>query len=103
MKAKQTTPMPRAPRAGTLRDPRYTILDASGTRLVCWCPVNRCGAIYVPAAGVWNIHVPISFAEFLAALKANRIVVDSSPDLLTWIDACTAAELPRPTAPGGTC
>lgn len=101
--SKHQAPVPRAPHPDTLRNPRFTILDASGTRLLCWCPVHRCGAVYATEAGVWNLQVPVSFGEFLLALKTRGLVVDNSPDLVQWIDACTAAQAPRPTASGGTC
>lgn len=101
--AKRTTAVPRAPHPDTLRDPRYTILDASGTRLLCWCPRHRCGAVYAVEVGVWTLQTPVGFGDFVTALRANGFVVDDSPDLVQWIDACTAAEGPRPTAPGGTC
>lgn len=101
--AKHRTEVPRAPHPDTLRDPNFTILDASGTRLLCWCPVHRCGAVYAIEAAIWNLQVPIGFGEFLTALQGRGLVVDDSPDLVQWIDTCSAAEVPRPTAPGGTC
>lgn len=92
---------PRAPSVETLASGRYVILSADGSRLICWCPIHSCGAVYNAEAGVWWMQQPLSFGEFLTALRAQKVLVDSSADLAQWIETCSAEELPRPTAPGG--
>jgi len=103
MKAKMQTPIPRAPHPDTLRDPNFTILDATGTKLLCWCPLHRCGAVYHSELRIWNIQSGVGFGEFLTACKTHGYVVDNSDDLAQWVETCAAAEGPRPNAPGGTC
>lgn len=88
---KQSTVIPRAPHPDTLRDPQLTILDSSGTCLICYCPRHRCGAIYHIEIAVWSMEQPIGFSEFLRALKARNLIVEDSEDLQRWIDACTAS------------
>ena len=102
MKAKMQTPIPRAPHPNTLRDPNFTILDANGTQLLCWCPLHRCGAVYHIETRIWTIQSEVGFVEFLAALK-TRGFLPQNGDLLQWIDTCATADGPRPNAPGGTC
>lgn len=103
MKSKMQTTIPCAPHPDTLRNPDFTILDATGTRLLCWCPRHLCGAIYHGELRIWSMESGISFGEFLIALKARNYVVDDSDDLARWIETCAASEVPRPNAPGGTC
>lgn len=96
--------LPLGPHPDTLRNPAYTILDGSGTRLLCWCPRHRCGAIYHIEALVWSLEVPITFAEFLRGLRARNVLpVQNDEDLSRWIEACTQGEQIQPTAPGGRC
>lgn len=102
--AKHIAPMPRAPHPSTLRDPTLTILDASGTRLLCWCPIHQCGAIYHTEAHIWSMEAPLGFDEFLVALRARNILpADGADDLSRWIETCTQPALGVPTAPGGRC
>lgn len=103
MEAKRNVRVPQAPHPDTLRNPNFTILDSSGTRLLCWCPLHRCGAVYSIEAEIWNLQVPLGFGEFLTALRERGLVVDDSPDLVQWIETCAAAEGPKPNAPGGRC
>jgi hypothetical protein len=102
--AKHTAPLPRAPHTATLRNPAHTILDASGTRLLCWCPIHQCGAIYHTEARIWSMEAPIGFGEFLTALRARNILpADGAEDLAQWIEACTPPVNVTPTGPGGRC
>ncbi len=98
------TPLPRAPHPDTLRDPSHTILDRSGTRLLCWCPRHMCGAIYTIGALIWSMEAPITFGEFLLSLQArNLLPAEGAEDLSRWIEACTQPPPGTPTAPGGRC
>jgi len=102
--ARLTVPTPRAPHPTTLNNPAHTIHDASGTRLLCWCPIHQCGAIYHIEARVWSMEAPIGFDEFLAALRVRSILAaDGADDLSRWIEACTQPAPGTPIAPGGRC
>jgi|GEM_PF-2305874 len=103
MKSKIMIGAPRAPHAETLQSGDYTILSSDGARLVCWCPRHQCGAVYHIAARVWAMQTPVSFAEFLEALRTNNIVVEQTDDLARWVEACTATAGVRPTHAGGSC
>lgn len=95
---------PLGPDRTTLLNPEHTISDESGTRLLCWCPVNRCGAIYHTEANLWTMHVPISFADFLQAIKLHGMAPAAcGDDLARWIQANTQPAPGTPTAPGGRC
>lgn len=101
---KHTAPMPRGPHPDTLRDPSYTILDSSGTRLLCYCPRNRVGATYNTEVLVWGMEMPISFGEFLEALRTRQLLPEAgTDDLARWIETCTQPLPGTPTAPGGRC
>lgn len=101
---KQAVPMPRGPHPDTLRNPSYTILDRSGTRLLCWCPRHMCGAIYAIEASCWNLETPVTFGEFLNALQHRNLAPEAgTDDLARWIEACTQPLPDMPTAPGGHC
>lgn len=98
------TPLPRAPHPDTLRDPSHTILDRSGTRLLCWCPRHMCGAIYTIEAMIWGMEAPITFGEFLQALEHRNLLPEAgTDDLARWVEACTQPAPGTPTAPGGHC
>lgn len=98
------TPLPLAPHLDTLRNPSHTILDRSGSHLLCWCPRHMCGAIYSIGAMIWSMEAPISFAEFLLAVShRNLLPEDSSADLQRWMDACSQPPPGVTTAPGGRC
>lgn len=100
---RQTAVVPRAPHPDTLRDASRIILDASGTRLLCWCPINRCGAIYNTEVGIWAMEGPISFQEFVVALDGRGITVDDGPDAQRWVAEGLTGDAVRSTAPGGRC
>lgn len=80
---------PQAPDRATLQDPRYTILDATGTRLVTWCPRNRAGSIYHAEARIWSTIWPVTFGDFMQWLETRGVCMDTSDDLDRWIEACT--------------
>lgn len=101
---KHPAPMPRAPHIDTLRDASMTILDRTGTRLLCWCPRHECGAIYHVEAMVWSMESPIAFGEFLHALQHRSLAPETgTDDLARWIEACTQPPAGVMTAPGGRC
>lgn len=98
------TALPRAPHPDTLRNPSYTILDRSGTRLLCWCPRHMCGAVYAIEAMVWSMQSPLSFGEFLQALEQQNLLPEpGTDDLARWVEACTQTPPGTLTAPGGRC
>lgn len=101
--ARQTTVVPRAPHPDTLRDASRIILDDSGTRLLCWCPIHRCGAVYNIEVGIWAMQAPISFAEFVASLDSRGLTVDDGPDARRWITEGLTGDAMQPSAPGGRC
>lgn len=39
-----------------------------GGLLVCYCPLNRSGALFVTQSHFWQIWTPCSFAQFLVSL-----------------------------------
>jgi hypothetical protein len=67
----------------------------SGDRGIVYCPINRCGALYHIAARVWSIECPISFAEFLVALEARKLIpFDADPDdVAEWTEACLVTHM----------
>jgi hypothetical protein len=81
--------LPKVPSATTLRDPRYTILDASGTRLVTWCPREQSGGVCHLEPRIWATLWPIDFASFLRWLSDRGVHMEQSEDLARWVDACT--------------
>lgn len=103
MKAKMETPLPRAPHPDTLRDPNFTILDASSGQLLCWCPLHRCGAVYHIETRIWTMQSEVGFGEFLAALRSRGFLPNCIDELKQWIETCSAAERHLPNAPGGVC
>lgn len=94
---------PQAPEHTTLRDPRYTILDDTGTRLVTWCPCSRAGGVYHAEVQIWATVWPVTFGDFLRWLETRSVAMDHSEDLTHWIEACTQLPPGTPTAPGGRC
>lgn len=103
MKRETTVIAPRAPHPATLTSGNYSIVSSDGTRLVCWCPRHQCGAVFHFEAQIWAMQMPVSFAEFLQALRTANIIVDSTDDLTRWIENCTAAACFKPGAPAGMC
>jgi|SRR6185312_12763933 len=97
--ARSTVPndVPQAPEHTTLRDPRYTIMDDTGLRLVTWCPRSRAGGVYHAEARIWATVWPVAFGDFLRWLHTRGVAMDHSEDLARWIDACTLS------VPSGQC
>lgn len=86
---------PLAPAAETLTDPQFTIRDKSQAMLVCYCPRNRCGAIYHIDPGMWCLWVPIDLPSFLGSLHDRKIELAAGPDLESWLDAVSTGDISK--------
>lgn len=84
-------PVPRAPHEDTLKEPQLTILSADKSRLICYCPRNRCGAVLHIQLGLWAIYSPLSFREFCNTLGQRGIMLPQGDDHETWLQALALA------------
>ncbi|NII11762.1 hypothetical protein [Oleiagrimonas sp. C23AA] len=85
-----TLPIPAGIHPDTLSDPRHTIADKSGHHLVCYCPRQLAGGIFIRGGNMWTIWTPIDFAAFMPVLQATGIIVAEGQDLADWIEASTS-------------
>ena len=83
--------IPLAPATSTLDARGCVIKDQSGKRLLLYCPVTLCGAVFNLEAKFWTMQQPIKFSEWLTALEANEMLPrsDNAQDLAIWIENCT--------------
>ena len=90
---------PLAPAPETMADPRFTIRDKAGIRLVCYCPINNVGAVYDYRGHVWALYVPLDLSSFLWTLGDRGIELPEGDDQQTWLDAVSLSEIPKPRGP----
>lgn len=99
MKNSMKIPPPAGIRKTVLDDPSKVLRVATvqgQAALIVFDADTNAGGIFVEAVGIWNLHTPISFLEFVAAIEGNieRPRIDAFE---RWCLACAGPA----TAPAG--
>ncbi len=87
------TSVPKAPHPDTLADGDLLIIDEANGLLICYCPRNRCGALYALEVELWKMISPISFGDWLQVIEAQGIRLPEGANRQRWFDRIEAVTL----------
>jgi hypothetical protein len=90
----QTIAIPAPPTlpADHFTDPRRTIVDSSGDKLVTFNAQARVGGIFTLGTGCWLLVGPIDFGGFVAGVRAQGIELPDTSDLDVWVQTATSPD-----------